>query len=713
MFNSKYIKYTMVSSALVALLAGCGSSSDSGSSVQEVEFRDVSRVGTENLESGREISIKTTLDSTYVVEDGLAVSYFLIDDSIYDVDDGNETELETQVYLGGTILNVVKGTVDYHTTFTIPADLETDDYKLFAYVVPTESTDANSTISFTDDETFEIVANDGEADIKIIGLTLNESEEVAIEDNSDANMTTLASLRTLRTLRSDITSPLITFDIGQSDSGSIMLNDNNISFHGTLTLKSEIADANNTGLSACIDLGEGCEKIPFYITDDDNKTTLEDVLTIDVIDTESNTEVLIDAVITKEILINMVKKALEGLDISGLIAGKLTSDDFQPKFRINVESINNENIESSQILYEHDLEFSPTVLSNESMDTTYDILGQLNENNISVGDLSEYNLSEYLTADQVSMVNYYLDGNLTALVEDLNLTVGDINSLKSVNRSLRGKKATKKVFSKTFEKNKYGSKFGAGVKLYGKAELNKDGAFSYVDGTVKTKVLGYRFNFLEAKAEASVVPASFTNTGYDAYLKFVGKNVYSSSLYGEVVNYHYNKSFTKTKGYSQTIFVSIVPVTVEAGASGTLALDIDVKIPGVYSLDAEIIPSVDVGAYVKAGVGVSAYSAGVYGDLIIVKEDFQNTASAALTYKANDYIEGTLRENITNIFTGPKGSTGLYATYTKAKWCKKWGVKYPCGTKEVTKKKSLAKFKTKRSKKTLLNKKQKAFKINL
>ena len=55
---------------------------------------------------------------------------------------------------------------------------------------------------------------------------------------------------------------------------------------------------------------------------------------------------------------------------------------------------------------------------------------------------------------------------------------------------------------------------------------------------------------------------------------------------------------------------------------------------------------------------------------------------------------GTLKEDITNTLTGPQGNVFFYVRYPCIKWCKKWGIPYPCGFKACQAKKNIVGFKT-------------------
>jgi len=689
-------------------------SSDTSSAV--VKLKSIESLSGPRLEAGRQIEIRVSIHASKD-ESAFPLSYYLVD-AASDADENVTKDGSVQIFIGGTSFDLTSGDGNYDVNFTIPPDVATDDFKLMALVELNELkvTDINESIeefsdnnSIVDDEITSISANDGKADVEVESVAINENEEdIADDDNISQSPS--------RAMANNLSNPLVNFEVATLNN-SIILNDDNVSFHGTVTLKSFIAPANNVTLSACIDTGSSnCTPLEFYSMDDDNNSVLLNNFTIDTVDTNETTDVVFDVIVKKDLLKQIAIGVLS------------SSSPTIPKLKLIISGVDESATQDFlKNTIEQAIEFKPVLLSSENRDSLNDIVSQI-ENNAS---LPDYNLT-------ASGINYF-----TAMAILGQTTLPSLASSHS---------GSKKLFSKSFKKSKYGKKFGAGVYLYGKSELNSDGLLARVHGKIKTKVLGKKFTFLGVATDVTVNPGSFEDTGYTVDVTFAGNNLITlsddlSTVTGmttstetekkkkfkennTTINVKYTKAqqvglvsadidyyIGKSKGYERTIFVSFIPVTVEAEAKGGLGIKAGIGLDGIAKLSANVTPYVDVGAVAEGGVGALGYSAGAGADLTIVKEDFKTTASGEMKFVGDGVeitdIEGSLNENISNVLTGPKGKVYLYAKYRKVKWCKKWYIWYPCGTKKVTKHKKLANFKTKRVKKTLLNKKQTLFKIGL
>ena len=693
-----------------------------------ISLNAISSLNGSSFEAGREIEIRLDLNSSKD-ESGVAISYYFVD-ALSDADENATSEDSIQIFIGGTSFDLTEGNGNYDVNLTIPPDMNTSDYKLMALVELDElkATDINQSVeefeedsSVVDDELTAISANDGKADVEVETVSINENEE-DIEDDDNAS-----AAPSFKAMVANLSNPVVNFDIATLNN-TVVLNDDNVSLHGTISLKSFIASAEDVTLKAYID----DTQLQFYSLDDNNNSILLDSFVIDEVDTNETTDVEFDIIVKKD--------TLKQIAIAALSSANPTS----PKLKLEISGVDESVSQSAaKNLIEQAIAFEPVLLSSENIDQVNDIVSKM----ASGMALSDYNLSAS-GVDYVSALSLLGESIEDINTSDINLTDTNI-TLPTLAPSNSG---TKKVFSKSFKKSKYGKKFGAGVYLDGKSELNSDGLLAEVDGKIKAKVLGKKFTFLGIESDVTVNPGSFEDTGYAIDVTFAGLNLVTFSddlstvtgmttskqtdkkkkfkennttinvkytqeeqigLVSADVNYYIGKS----KGYERTIFVSVVPVTVSAEASGGLGITAGIGLDGIAKLSANIVPYVNVGAVAEGGVGMLGYSAGAGADMTIVKEEFRTTASGEMQFVGDDTditsIDGTLKENIYNILTGPKGKVYLYAKYRKVKWCKKWGIWYPCGTKKVRKTKKLANFKTKRVKKTLLNKEQTLFSIGL
>jgi hypothetical protein len=719
----------------VSFFVSCSSSGggDSSSSDAVVGLKSLSSLSGQNFEAGREIEIRLDLNASKE-QSGFAVSYYFVD-AASDIDENLSSEESTQIFIGGASFDLSQGDGSYDVNLTIPSEMEDDNYKLMALVELDElkSTDINQSVeefaddnSILGDEIISISSNDSKADVEIETVAINEDEEDLEDDDAQLSPS-------FRSMAEGLSNPVVNFDVAAYNN-SIILNDDNISFHGTLTLKSYIASADNVTLSACIELNSVCTPLQFYEYDENNNSLLLDSFTVDKIDVNDTTDVVFDIIVKKETLRSIAVETLSSLSPT------------PPTLKLEIsgvdESASNDALKNA---VSQSMEFVPLFLSKENTDNVKDIVSQIKAG----ADLGDYNLSAYGVDYTTALGILGIDP--ADIADEVELPDIDL-PFPSPSLAPAAESGSKKLFSESFEKSKYGKRFGAGVYLDGKSELNSDGLLAEVDGKIKTKVLGNKFTFLGIESDVSVNPGSFEDTGYAIDVTFAGLNLVTfsddlSSVTGMTSstqtdkkkkfkenNTTINVSYTqetqvglvsadvdyyigKSKGYERTIFVSIVPVTVLAEAKGGLGIKAGIGLDGIAKLSANITPYVDVGAVAEGGVGALGYSAGAGADLTIIKEEFITKASGEMEFVGDETditsIEGTLKENISNVFTGPNGKVYLYAKYRKVKWCKKYGIWYPCGTKKVQKTKNLANFKTKRVKKTLLDKEQTLFVIGL
>jgi hypothetical protein len=116
---------------------------------------------------------------------------------------------------------------------------------------------------------------------------------------------------------------------------------------------------------------------------------------------------------------------------------------------------------------------------------------------------------------------------------------------------------------------------------------------------------------------------------------------------------------------------------------------------GPLSFEAHTGPWANLGTQVTAGVGTGALSAGVGGALDPLLEDtFFATVSVLDLRVEENTLRGELHEDITNTLTGPQGRVFFYVRYPCIKFCKKWGIPYPCGFKACQAKKNIVGFTT-------------------
>ena len=158
-------------------------------------------------------------------------------------------------------------------------------------------------------------------------------------------------------------------------------------------------------------------------------------------------------------------------------------------------------------------------------------------------------------------------------------------------------------------------------------------------------------------------------------------------------------AFGKSTSFNKNFVVGVVPLTASFSAWGLIGAEISMdatigcNIP--LSFEAHTGPWANLGTEVTAGVGAGALSAGVGGALDPLLEDtFFATVSIIDLATDGVNLTGALHEDITNTLTGPQGKVFFYVRYPCIKFCKKWGIPYPCGFKKCQAKKNIVGFTT-------------------
>ncbi|MEA2073509.1 MAG: hypothetical protein U9O86_07990 [Campylobacterota bacterium] len=137
-----------------------------------------------------------------------------------------------------------------------------------------------------------------------------------------------------------------------------------------------------------------------------------------------------------------------------------------------------------------------------------------------------------------------------------------------------------------------------------------------------------------------------------------------------------NFSTIQKKEYQEEFMLSIVPVTVTAGAGGEYGLNQDISLLGITGFEVSVAPFANIGGFASGGVGMPGFSAGVEAAFTFIAEELAASADFQLSLQGDDtslFLHGESTQLIDNTITGPKGNIDLYAEYTIPKICiKKW-----------------------------------------
>ncbi len=158
-------------------------------------------------------------------------------------------------------------------------------------------------------------------------------------------------------------------------------------------------------------------------------------------------------------------------------------------------------------------------------------------------------------------------------------------------------------------------------------------------------------------------------------------------------------AFGKSTAFNKNFVVGVVPLTASFAAWGLIGAEVSMGVTAScgnpLSFEAHTGPWASLGTEVTAGVGTGAFSAGVGGELDPLLEDtFFATVSIIDLASDGINVTGALHEDITNTLTGPQGNIFFYVRYPCIKFCKVWGIPFPCGFKPCQAKKNIVGFTT-------------------
>jgi hypothetical protein len=173
------------------------------------------------------------------------------------------------------------------------------------------------------------------------------------------------------------------------------------------------------------------------------------------------------------------------------------------------------------------------------------------------------------------------------------------------------------------------------------------------------------------------------NTGYESEMIIFNNVVFEDEKFTAKYEKSWEKKWEEEKVLAHSTFtVGPVPIKVEAGVTGDLGFELKVGYNAELYAEGDLF-HVDFGAFGRGGVDLLAASAGVQAVLTLIDNTFtmeSNAGFALLTENnTNPHIEyGIELKNDLDVISG---KFGLYAETIGVKWCKKWGIPYPCGKK--------------------------------
>ena len=315
-----------------------------------------------------------------------------------------------------------------------------------------------------------------------------------------------------------------------------------------------------------------------------------------------------------------------------------------------------------------------------------------------------------------------------------------------------------KVFGKNIKLNTGGKYFGMTFNAGAQAVFNAEGAELTGESSVNVSMLSIDVDVFKATAYAGIKPGQLHRTGYDTEVEFLGLNIYTrSDFIGEhyhltnstaqdlrkrikenidaVEAYQQNGTDTlidykrywevyKEKKVTDTITIFLVPITFTASASGTIGVDFKMHEKSIGSVAAYADPHAHIQGSGSAAIGIPGAQVGVEGQVGLIDTNYPSVFAAGIKFESDSHYVysflGELSEKIIDISRPPYGEISAFAEYpwpdicyTRKCCCKKCTkIPYPC---LVTKheNKVVDSFESHMKFKTLLNKHQTLFKVNI
>ena len=232
------------------------------------------------------------------------------------------------------------------------------------------------------------------------------------------------------------------------------------------------------------------------------------------------------------------------------------------------------------------------------------------------------------------------------------------------------------------------SKFKVGVDLGGELQVDLlDKAASLeAGGSVDMWIFSAHNTIFGASFDGQAYLAG-VNTGYDSEMIIFNTTVYEDSKWVAQFEKSFEKSWEEERTLAKAKFtVGPIPMTVEAGINGSVGFELVIG----YALS-ELYANGDIfsanfGGFAEGGIDAVVASAGVTVELTIIDNVLAMESSAELGLLEDGQVNPRVDYSfaLTDDIDVISGRFGLYAKVSGIKWCKQWGIPYPCGTKTTT-----------------------------
>ncbi|WP_016956161.1 hypothetical protein [Catenovulum agarivorans] len=176
------------------------------------------------------------------------------------------------------------------------------------------------------------------------------------------------------------------------------------------------------------------------------------------------------------------------------------------------------------------------------------------------------------------------------------------------------------------------------------------------------------------------------NTGYESEMIIFNTTVFEDENYVAQFSKTFEKSWEERRVLASTTFtVGPIPIKIEAGLDGSVGFEFTIAYASKLTAGGDIF-STNFGGFANGGVSIGLASAGVTIVITLLDNVLNLDSEANLALlddgQVNPRIEYAFA--LTDEIDIISGKFGLYADVKGIKWCKKWGIPYPCGSKTTT-----------------------------
>lgn len=176
------------------------------------------------------------------------------------------------------------------------------------------------------------------------------------------------------------------------------------------------------------------------------------------------------------------------------------------------------------------------------------------------------------------------------------------------------------------------------------------------------------------------------NSGYDASITIFNTKVYEDELYVAQFEKTFEKSWEEERVLaSAKFFVGPVPISVEAGINGGIGFELTVGYASKIYVEGDVFTT-NLGGFANGGIDLILISGGVTVQITIIDNTLRLDSEANLALLDEGALDPRIEYSfaVTDSLDVISGKFGLYASVKSIKWCKKWFIPYPCGSKTNT-----------------------------